>query len=373
MQWIYSIIGTPLGWIMWLCYKITSNYGIALLLFTLIVRGALLPFAFKQQKSSAKMMAIKPQMDELQKKYANNREKQTEEMQKLYQKEGYNPLSGCLPMLIQMPILFGLIDVIYRPMKHILRLSKPIIDIIEGIALEMGLVQSIKGLNPAQIIAANKIRENITPWLEIGQENIDRILSLNLNFLGINLGLTPDKTMFFDIFTKGQFNGLILVPVLSGVSALAMSLISLRTSSGQMEGAAAGANGSMKAMMLVMPLFSFFIAFNVPAGVGIYWFYSNLFAIAQSLILNKFYNPKELAEQAKKEVEERQERERQERIEAKKEAKKQAVENADGKVEVDEKAMTQKEINRKLLAEARRRDAEKYGETYVEVTDEDLR
>lgn len=364
MDYIYRIIGTPLGWVMWLCYQLTSNYGISLFLFTLITRLILFPLALKQQKGMAKMAMLKPQTEQLQKKYGDNKAKLNEETMALYQKEGYNPMSGCLPLLIQMPILFGLIDVIYRPLKHILHLPTNIITMAEEIALKMELVKSLKGLNSAQIHVIQSINENIQPWLSLGQENLDKILSLKMNFLGINLGLTPAYTMFKDIFTQGVFSPLLLVPILSGVSALVLSLISMRNAG--TTDAAGAAGGSMKGMMLMTPIFSFVIAFNVPAGVGIYWFYSNLLALIQSIALNKFFNPKEMAEKAKAEFEARQEAERLERIEAKKMAKLNASEK-------DEKAMTQKEINRKKLAEARRRDAERYGEEYVEVTDEDLK
>lgn len=367
MDFLYTVIGTPLGWVMWLCYQITKNYGISLLIFTLITRLLMFPITLKQQKSTAKMTMIRPQMDQIQKKYANNKEKLNEELMKLYQSEGYNPMSGCLPLLIQMPILFGLIDVIYRPLKHILRLPAEIIDAAENIALEMGLVQTLSGLNPAQLRVIQSVKEGASQWLALGQETLDKINSLNLNFLGINLGLTPSYDMFGKIFSEG-FNLLLLVPILSGVSALATSLISMRQTAATTGDNPAGGAG-MKGMMLMMPVFSFIIAFNVPAGVGLYWFYSNIVGLLQNMIVHKIYNPVEIAEKAKKEFEEKQEKERLERIEAKKNAKKA---NKNGK-EMDEKALTAKEINRRKLAEARRRDAERYGEEYVEVTDEDLR
>ncbi|MCI5802015.1 MAG: YidC/Oxa1 family membrane protein insertase, partial [Oscillospiraceae bacterium] len=123
MELINSIFGWPLGWIMWFCYLVVRNYGIALILFTLLTKLMLLPFAVKQQKSTIKMAIFKPKMDAIQKAYGNNKEKLNEELMKLYEKEGYNPMSGCMPMLIQFPILFGLIDVVYKPLTHILRLS----------------------------------------------------------------------------------------------------------------------------------------------------------------------------------------------------------------------------------------------------------
>ena len=103
-----SILGYPLGWIMWAIYKVVNNYGVALILFTVLVRLALFPLSVKQQKSSAKMQVFQPKMQEIQKKYANNKEKQQEEMMKLYEQHGYNPMAGCLPSIIQMILLFGM-------------------------------------------------------------------------------------------------------------------------------------------------------------------------------------------------------------------------------------------------------------------------
>ena len=127
MNFIYTVFGWPLGWIMYVCYLIVKNYGLALILFTLITKALQLPLAIKQQKSMMKTAIFKPQMDTLQRKYKNNREKLNEEMMKLYEKEHYNPMSGCLPTLISFPILFGMIDVIYKPITHIIRPGSGII------------------------------------------------------------------------------------------------------------------------------------------------------------------------------------------------------------------------------------------------------
>jgi YidC/Oxa1 family membrane protein insertase len=358
---------------MWFLYLVVRNYGVALFLFTLLIRVAMFPSSLKQQKSSAKMALVQPKIAEIQKMYAGNKEKINEETMKLYQQEGYNPMSGCLPLLIQMPILFGLIDVIYRPIKHILHLPAEIVTKIEEVVVSLGIEgvsESMLGrLNQFQIIAVQQVDANPAPFLAAGitQDVIDQIGTINLNFLGLNLGLVPDWDMFSAVLS-GQFNPLILVPVLSGLSAFASAIISMKTmsNSGQQQ-----PGGGMKGMMLIMPIFSFFIAVSVPAGVGMYWFFSNILAIAQSLILNKIRNPKAMAEAAKLAAEERAEKERQDRIEAKKQAKLEA--KAKGDEPMDEKALSQKELNRRKLAEARRRDAEKYGEVYVDVTDDDLR
>lgn len=365
MNLIYQWLGTPLGWGMWLCYQITRNYGLSLLIFTVIIKALLFPLSLKQQKSTVKMQMIKPQMDELQAKYKNNKEKMNEEMMKLYQKEGYNPASGCLPLLIQMPILFGLIEVIYRPLKHILHIPADVITSAEKIAQSLHSdkipINALKGLNSAQLYIAQDVQSGSTAYEVLG-DFITSVQNFDLKFLGMNLGEIPTVSMFGDIF-KGIWNPVILIPILSGASALLVSLISMKITP---QSDAAGANASMKGMMFMMPVFSTMIAFSVPAGVGLYWFYSNITSLGQSLILNRYYNPKEMAEKAKAEMEERRERERLERIEAKKLAKEQGN-------DLKEKAMSQKELSRKKLADARKRYAEKYGEEYVEVTDDDLK
>lgn len=131
------ILGYPLGLIMRLLYNLLHSYGWSLILFTLLIKLVMVPLSIKQQKSSAKIAAIQPQMQEIQKMYAKNQQKMNEEMQKLYEREKYNPAGGCLPMLITFLVLFGLIDVIYNPMRHILGMSNEVIaqatEILKGL------------------------------------------------------------------------------------------------------------------------------------------------------------------------------------------------------------------------------------------------
>ena len=366
MNLIYQIFGYPLGWIMWALYGVIRSYGIALLIFTIITKAGMFPLSLKQQRSTAKMMTIQPQLTDIQSRYKNDKQKLNEEMMKLYQREGYNPMAGCLPMLVQFPVLFGLIEVIYRPLYHILRLPREIIDQAEQIFLaspDLSGSRMMGGFGN-QLSIIRSVKNDPTEYAALGQDIIMRIQNLNLSFLGMDLTQTPSTSMFAQIFS--DFNPILFTPILSGVSALAMSLQSLRS------GTMPQGNNTAKSMMLIMPVFSVVIAFQVPAGVGLYWFYSNLTMMVQTLIMNRIYNPREIAEKAKREHEERQERERQERIEAKKKQKESAKKGEKG-MDDEPKALTQKEINRMKLAEARKRDAEKYGEEYVEVTDDDLR
>lgn len=124
IQFLYSLIGTPLGYILYFIYNfICENVGIAILLFTFVIKLAMLPLAIKQQKNTAKSAIFAPKVKEIQTKYKNNQEKQQEELQKL-QQQGYNPMGGCGSMLLTFLILFGVLDVVYKPMTHIIHTSK---------------------------------------------------------------------------------------------------------------------------------------------------------------------------------------------------------------------------------------------------------
>jgi len=349
MDFITSIFGIPLGYVMWGCYSLVKNYGVALILFTLLVKLILFPFSFKQQKGMIKMARMQPKLMELQKKYGNNKQKLNEEMMKMYEKEGYNPMAGCLPLLLQFPILFGVIDVVYKPLTHILRFSGEAITTATDIA--KNVLGTAFNISTPQISVINAVMQNPGAFSQLEGDFVSKIQGFDLSFLGINLGATPNSD-FWSI--------LLIVPILSGVTALIMSLVTMKTSVTSQQ-----AGGGSKLMMLLLPLFSLYIAFIVPTGVGIYWVFSNVFAIVQSLILYKLYNPKLIAEQMALEEEQAKERERQERIAARRAAK-------EGDEEAKKKALSQKEINKERLKRARQLDAEKYGEEYSDLDDKDL-
>ena len=113
-----GIIAKPIGYLLMWIYKLVGNYGISLIILTLIVKLVLYPLYAKQIKSSADMTEMSEKAQEIQRRYANDREKQNEEMQKLYSEAGFNPMSGCLPMLIQFPIIMGLFALLRNPMKY---------------------------------------------------------------------------------------------------------------------------------------------------------------------------------------------------------------------------------------------------------------
>ena len=210
-----GFLGTPLGWIMWAIYSVVGNFTVALILFTIVTKALLFPLSIKQQKNTARMAAFRPQQEALQKKYGNNKQKYQEELMKLYEQEGYNPMSGCLPLLIQFPILFGLIDVIYKPLTHIAHLSADTIEKMREIAEKAG---GILGANTyAQEIdiinALNSGKASLFTG-QIGADVIEKAQHIDLNFLGINLGERP----------VWAFNLLVLIPILSGITSLLVSI-----------------------------------------------------------------------------------------------------------------------------------------------------
>ncbi len=356
MNFISELFGYPLGWIMWLCYKVVTNYGVALIIFTLVAKLLMLPMAIKQQKSMIKMQLIKPKLDEIQKKYSKDPQKQQEATMELYKKEGYSPFSGCLPLLIQFPILLGLINVIYNPLTHIVRLPADVITKATEILTSLEIKTSTYSPQIGVISAING--GEAEAFAELGADVIEKIQNFDLTFLGMNLGAVP-----------GWAFPLILIPIISGLTSLGLSLFSQKTGTAAAEaGTQQQGGGMMKGMMYIMPLISLIFTTQVPIGVGLYWIFSNVFSFLQTIFLHKKFNVRKIVEQMRLEEEE------QKRIQKEKKAElqKKIAEGAELSKEEKAQTMTAKEINRQKLAEARRRDAEKYGEEYVEVTDEDL-
>ena len=352
MNFIMKLFGYPLGYIMWAIYKIIPNYLVALILFTIVTKALLIPLAIKQQKGSVKMQRMQPKIMEIQNKYKNNPQKQQEELAALYERENYNMLSGCLPMLIQMPILFGLIDVIYRPLTHLMHVPAAVLNTIKDIMTANPSVFTMSNLYAPEIDYLKAVQTAPQYFSEIGADMVQHIQKLNMTSMGLDLSMRPDA--------NGLWSLLMIIPILSGLTALLQSIVMQKMTPG-----AENTGAGMKMMTYMMPLMSIWFTTFVPMGVGFYWIFSNIFGLFQSIILNKFWNPKKIAEEMDREEAERREKERQEKIEAKKLAKKTG--------ETTEKALSQKEKDRQKLAEARRRNAEKYGDYGdYETTDKDL-
>lgn len=353
------ILGAPLGYIMYWIFQVINNYGWSLIIFILLTRIALFPLSVKQQKSTAKMASFQPKMKALEQKYGKNKEKYQEELMKLYEQEGFSPTAGCLPTIIQFLLLFGIIDVIYHPLKHLFHISKDVINQAVEIA-------GLKATSGSELSLFGKIKENPDLFRNLFDKDLlDKLQNFDMRFLGINLGEIPEF----------GWTWLVLIPILSGLTAFLSSWISMR----QQANNGTQVQGTMKWMLYLMPLMSVWFAFNLPSGVGIYWIVSNLIAMAQSYILAKIYTPEKLANDNSKAVQRKREkmRKRRENLEAynkrlEAQGKKpigSSLLKENEKTEKDEQekelsSMKEKELAKIRLAEARRRAAEKYGDEY---------
>ena len=361
MQFIMKIFGWPLGFVMLGCYLLTgNNYALAITVFTLVTKLALLPLSIKQQKEQAKMAVFQPKLKRIQEKYGNNKERYNEEIQKLYTEEGYNPMSGCLPSLIQFPILFGVIDVVYKPIYHIFRVSNAAIEEMMAVASQAGhAFEAHSYYNQIKLLKI--IQEETELFANFDQEVIAKIADFDMTLFGLDLGVVPQ----FSLTYEGGFNWYLVLPILCGLFQLAMTFY-MQKSNPQQQG-----GGAMNIMLYTMPLMSVYIGFIVPAAAGFYWTLSAVSQFIQSFFFNIFLNPKKLAEQAEAEAEAAKEAKKQQRAEAREKLKELQRERSAKYAQND--TPEQREKNKKKLAEARKRAAEKYGETYEEVTDEDLK
>lgn len=292
---IFDIINIPLGFVLRFCYQLTSNYGLAIILFTVIIRVVLVPLAIKQQKSLANTVRLQPKLQALQKKYAKDKQKFSQEQMKLYQEEGASPMGGCLPLVVQLPIIYGLYNVIYHPLLYIAQLGK---DVTNRVIYDLFTVLKVsypsvfanmktpsQALSNGQVeIYAAKLMPHHLDKLSFLPKNA---LMLDFNFFGLDLSTTPGY----------RFSIYLLIPILCYLSSFLQVWLSTRINKENNIAANAPGTGGMNiGMMLVMPLISAWISFTLPSGIGVYWIASNLIMMAQTILLNKFYNPKQLAE-----------------------------------------------------------------------------
>jgi len=350
---LFAPFGAIFGWIMYAIYNVVHNYGITLILFTLLIRLLMVPLGIRQQKSLIANARMQPKLAALQKMYGNNRERYSAELQKLYTEEHFSPWSSCLPTLLMFPVLFGVLDVVYYPLKHMLHMSEADRTIAVSIA-EQVLGEGNLNRYSREISVLNAVKLDPQAFLDgLGADLTAKMQTFDFTMFGLPLGEQPS------IRPEGKSTGLwlalLLIPILSAVSAYVMGKLS--SSNTQSLNASDSATSMSNAMRLMMPLMSLWISFIVPAGVGIYWLLSNVFSLIQQVFLNKYMNPAEEIAKAQAFAEEQKALERQERIEAKKRAK-----EALARGEKDLENLPQKEQDRLKIAEARRRMAEKYGE-----------
>lgn len=371
-----KILGVPLGYVMYWIYELVNNYGISIILFTLLTRVIMLPFSYKQQLGNIRTQSLNPKLNQLKKQYANNPQKFQEEQQKLYAEEGVNPMGGCLPLIVTMIVLYGVIEVIYKPLTYILRFSSEFIDKAKDIISNSEIIaeSAKKMLNSRpELTIVNQVKSNPGLFEDLGSDAVDKIISFKNTFLGIDLGNVP--TVKPEVW-NGMAVALVMIPVVSGLVQLLSTLYSqyktrkMNPDAPKMQGA-----GCMNVMLYGMPIFSVWLAFSVPAGVGFYWIWSSVFAFLQTFLLYMYFTPERVKVLSAK-IKEKNKNKKPGLMQRM--AEQQQMMNNPSGGRADYNAATEgmsraekQNYNRQLINEARKRMAEKYGEEYTEDNDND--
>ena len=315
-----KLISIPFAAVLRWLYAITGSYGIAIILFSLVVKLVLLPFQMKSKRSMVRMGRLSGRQAELQKQYAKNQQKYQEELQKLYAEEGINPMGGCLWSLLPLFILVPLYSVIRQPITYFMGLSDQACNALREAAAALGYApeQLKNGAYGAyeQIYLSDFISQHWSDTNWRGIEGVgDKLIEMRYNFLGVDLSVQP-TTAFSNFKPEWALIGLILIPVLAAGLQYFQTII-INKSNGQSQEQQA----SMKMMNLMFPLMSLWFCFIMPAALGVYWIANSVFAMIQEPLMGKFYTNKLNAEEDERAA--KREAERKLRME---EAKKRAAE-----------------------------------------------
>ncbi len=285
-----SFITVPFSWLLLQLYYLFNNYGVAIIMFAVVVKLIMLPFQMKSKRSMMRVTRFTPRLKELEKKYEGNRQKYQEEVAKIYKEEKLNPMSGCLWSLIPFPILIALYSVIRQPLTKIMGLAAEQVTAVSTKFTELGLLSDAASSAYSEITLSELIHANWADIPSMFPDFADQLIDIDWSFLGLNLGSTPQWNFFMHVDWGNVSEwlpalGLFLIPFISAfLSWLTMKLGN--SSSPQTE----QTQGSMKSMMLFMPLVSLYICFIMPAALGIYWIFNSILAIVQDLILTRHYN-----------------------------------------------------------------------------------
>ena len=311
-----GIILTPFAWLLMLFYDFSQNYGIALILFALVIKLVLFPFNLKGKKSMIQMNLLSSKMQQLQKQYGKDRERYNLEIQKLYEKEKVNPMSGCLWSFIPIIFLMVLYGIIREPLTYLMNVPA---DMINTVAEITGVANS--GTYPQiamlKAIADPAMLEQVKAAL--GESAGAGLFSMNVEFLGINLANIPQLNFWSNGMNWGSV-GLFLLPLVSVGTSLLSMYVSMKTNQmnrgGEQNDQMAKTN---RTMMIFMPIMSLWIGFTVPAGLSIYWIAQYIFSIFQELICGRLL--KKDYERARAEAAERERQEKEDEKRRKEEAR----------------------------------------------------
>lgn len=286
MNAIFDIINIPLGYVLRFIASIFSgNFAASVFVFTLLVNIAFIPLTIKSQKSAVGQLRVKPKLDELKRKYGNDKQKYSQAMSRLYQEENISMSGGCLPMIIRLLIMLSIYNLIMSPLTYLANVDASLIKeatealVKEGVKITRGELDIISNIS--------LIKDDF-PAIASAYTNID------FNFFGIDLTVKPS----FSLDIVNNFNRFWIMPILAFASQMLSSIFSMKMQKKTNPDAP-----NMSGMMLTMPLISLFIGFSLAGGVTFYWACSSLIGGFVQIAVQQFYGPhKVLAKERTKEL-----------------------------------------------------------------------
>ena len=319
-----SIFANLFGYVLNFLYNLVSNYGIAIILFSILVKVLMIPLTIKQQKTLKKNEIMQKEMKQIQFKYKNDPEKMNQEIMSLYKREGMNPLSGCFSSIIQIILLFSVFLLVRSPLTYMVKMDTEVIQKMESVVLqqnqnntysEIAIIQYMRNMENGNSVDENENQESVSEENNTVDENKNEEekqddfniadykdkADINMDFFGIDLSQVPTK----DIKNWKT----LIIPVLYVLS----SFISIKFTTSMTKKKKEDQNvivsdddkkepteeeydpmeSANKTMMWIMPIMSVSIAIIAPLGLALYWLMNNILMIIERLILNKIFEKEE--------------------------------------------------------------------------------
>lgn len=303
---IFDPLYIAFGWVMRVLYYLLGNYGMMIIVFTIILRGLMIPLGIKQQKSSLKQQALQGELGEIQRAYPNDKAKQQQLQMELYKRHGASPLSGCLPSLLQLIIIWPIFYLFRAPLQYIMGLTADKINGIGTLLNTLGLIDAnqLKMVSSNNIPIINALSTNYAALAQAVNSGLMRLDQLiDLKFLGLNLGLVPawQPAQLFGTEWK-TYVPLLIFPILTILTTMFQMRIMRLTMPNRKKRAEDKAReksnparsgqtpedkseSMMKTMNYLMPVFMLWTTFTMPAALGLYWIVGNLMMILQSVLV----------------------------------------------------------------------------------------
>ena len=279
MNFIPEFLTMPFAMLLRFLSELFDSYGFALIAFALLITAIRVPFDIKGKRGTMGSMVLQPKVKAIQEKYAGDQRRIMQEQQKLYKEAGVKPMGGCLWNIFPMVILIMMITIVRQPLTHLMGLDYEQIQALYLVAEELGIYVGTGA--HAEVALAGYIRDNYEAFKAV----VPEIFDINMRFLGMDIGRTPQWNFFMDGFTLPEF-GLFLLPILATGSIYLQQKIMTATNYMQQQ---AQQMQMMKTLLMVMPLMSLWIGFTFPAAMSIYWMASGLMFTICTIFVNRHF------------------------------------------------------------------------------------